>query len=149
MTEPNPFEVLRLDPSATEEEVVRQAARLRQRATDEASLNAVRRAVQTLTGSAEARTLHALLTHPRPSYASPALDRLAAAFRRPPAATAPPSCPPFDQAEFSALVCAASAGELELPPLEFAGVPAGEGAEEIRRQTAEVLAQSLLFDPRG
>src|SRR5918912_670354 len=55
MSANNPFEVLRLDPSASEEEVVRQAGRLRQRVTDERSLNAVRQAVQELAGSAERR----------------------------------------------------------------------------------------------
>ena len=36
MATPNPYEVLRLDPAATDEEIVRQAGRLRQRSTDEA-----------------------------------------------------------------------------------------------------------------
>ena len=61
----NPFEALRLDPSSSEEEVVKQAARLRQRAADEAELAEVRQAVQALTGRPEDRLLHALLTHPR------------------------------------------------------------------------------------
>ena len=54
----NPFEILRLDPSASEEEIVRQAGRLRQRATDGPALNAIRQAVQALTargGSAAVR----------------------------------------------------------------------------------------------
>jgi hypothetical protein len=84
--EPNPFEVLRLDPAAPAEEVVRQAGRLRQRATDEAAVAALRQAVQALTGRAEERGLHELLTHPRPRYHWPHLERFAAAFRRPPAA---------------------------------------------------------------
>jgi hypothetical protein len=84
---PNPFEVLRLDPAATDEEAVRQAGRLRQRAADEAEVAALRQAVQTLTGRPDERRLHQLLTHPGPCYRWPALDRLVAAFRRPPAPT--------------------------------------------------------------
>jgi len=71
----NPFEALRMDPSASEEEIVKQAARLRQRAADEAELTAVRQAVQALTGRAEDRLLHALLTHPRPGHAAATLDK--------------------------------------------------------------------------
>jgi hypothetical protein len=81
-TSPNPFEVLRLDPASGPEEVVRQAGRLRQRAADEEAVAAVRQAVQALTGPAEERTLHALLTHPGPCYHWPAVDRFVAAFRR-------------------------------------------------------------------
>lgn len=150
MTEPNPFEVLRLDPSASEEEIVRQAGRLRQRATDEAERNAIRQAVQALTASPEARRLHALLTHPRPAWNNAALDRFAAAYRRAPASEVPPaSCPPLDLEEFTALLCTLAAEELELSPLEFEGVSAAEEPEEIRRQTAEAMWQSLLFDPRA
>src|SRR5262249_8442500 len=105
-TGPNPFEVLRLDPSATEEEIVRHAGRLRQRAADEAELPAVRQAVQALTGRTEERLLHALLTHLEPSYQSSALEKFAAAFRRPPAASSEAlSCPPLDMEEFRALLC--------------------------------------------
>jgi hypothetical protein len=146
----NPFEVLRLDPSAAEEEIVRQAGRLRQRATDEAARNAIRRAVQALTASAADRRLYALLTHPRPAWQSAVLDRFAAAFRRAPAAAgAPEPCPPLDMEEFRSLLCALAAEELEPAPLEFSGPSAGEDPEEVRRQTAEALWQSLLFDPRG
>lgn len=84
----NPFEVLRLDPSASDEEVVRQGGRLRQRAADEETLAAIRQAVQALTANAEDRQLHSLLTHPRPCYRWPALERFAAAFRRPPVSDA-------------------------------------------------------------
>src|SRR5262245_48959872 len=103
MATPNPFEVLRLDPTASEEEIVRQAGRLRQRVTDEATLTAIRQAVQALTGRAEDRQLHALLTHPRPQWIAAELDRFAAAFRRPPAAdgTAAP-VPELDIEEFRA-----------------------------------------------
>ncbi len=101
----NPFEILRLDPSSTEEEIVRQAGRLRQRATDEATLNAIRQAVRMLTARPEDRLLYSLLTHPAPCYHWPALDRFAAAFRRPPTATgAPAPCPPLDMEEFGDLV---------------------------------------------
>src|SRR5262249_37567333 len=75
MSATNPFEALRLDPTATEEQIVAQADRLRQRAADEAELAAVRQAVQALTGRAEDRLLHALLTPPRPAWLSPALER--------------------------------------------------------------------------
>jgi hypothetical protein len=145
----NPFEVLRLDPTAPEEEVVRQAGRLRQRAADEAAHNAVRLAVQALTASAAARGLHALLTHPRPAHQAAALERFAAAFRRPPGSANPPACVPLDLEEFTALLRSLVAQQLEVPALGFEGVPAPEGPEEIRRQTAEALWESLLFDPRG
>src|SRR5437868_2432650 len=101
----NPFEALRLDPSASEEEVVKQAARLRQRAADEAELTAIRQAVQALTGRAEDRLLHALRTHPRPGHAAAALEKFAAAFRRAPAASGePPTVPPLDRKEFAELL---------------------------------------------
>src|SRR5262249_7931800 len=144
----NPFEVLRLDPAASEEEVVRQGARLRQRAADEAELNAVRQAVQALTGSAEERALHALRTHPRPEYAWPALAPFAAAFRRPPPARAR-GCPPLALAAFAQLLRSAVAAELEFKPLPFAALDAPEDADEVQRQTAEALWQALLCDPRA
>ncbi len=50
MTE-NPYEVLRLPPTASPEEVVRQGARLAQRAADEPARNAIRQAVRQLTGT--------------------------------------------------------------------------------------------------
>jgi hypothetical protein len=151
MSEPseNPFEVLRLPPTATEEEVVRQAGRLRQRAPGEAALNAVRQAVQALTGRAEDRALLALLTHPRPCYSWPALEKFAAAFRRAPAAEPGPACPPLDAEELTGLLLAALAEELDLPPLPFEVPAAGEDADEIHRQTAEALWQSLLGDMRA
>jgi hypothetical protein len=150
MLDKNPFEVLRLDPTASEEEIVRQAGRLRQRATDEAAHNALRQAVQSLTASAEARTLHAMLTHPRPAHQADTLDRFVAAFRRAPAPeTSPAPCPTLDLEEFTALVRALAAEEMEMPAAPFDGLPAVEAPEEIRRQTAEALWQSLLYDPRG
>jgi hypothetical protein len=144
----NPFEVLRLDPLATEEEIVRQAGRLRQRATDEATHNAIRQAVQALTARADDRRLHALLTHPSPRHEAPALDRFAAAFRRPPAAAAA-TCPPLDQGELETLLRAKLIEELELTPQPFEPVASAEDADEIRRQTSEALWQSLLADPRA
>jgi hypothetical protein len=147
MTE-NPFEILRLDPSATEEEIVRQAGRLRQRATDEATRNAIRQAVQVLTARAEDRQRFALLTHPAPRHHWPALERFAAAFRRPPVATrSVEPCPPLDLEEFAGLLRVLVAEELELPSLSLEPMTAGEPPEEIERQTMEALWQSLLFDP--
>jgi hypothetical protein len=146
----NPFEVLRLDPSAGEEEIVRQAGRLRQRATDEATLNAIRQAVQALTARAEDRLLLSLLTHPAPGHHRPALERFTAAFRRPPtAAAAPPSCPPLDMKEFEDLIKKKAAEEMELAPPPFEPIVPEESAEEIRRQTTEALWQGFLFDPRA
>src|SRR5262249_17086129 len=127
MSEPNPFEALRLDPSATEEEVVRQAGRLRQRSADEAALAAVRQAGQALTGRPEERLLHAALTHPRPGYSAPSLERLAAAHRRAPAPGADAAkVPPFDAAEFLALLAAQAAATLETPPAPFEDVGGDE-----------------------
>jgi hypothetical protein len=147
---PNPFEILRLDPSATEEEIVRQAGRLRQRATDEATHNAIRRAVQALTASAKERVLFGLLTHASPRHHAPALERFVAAFRRPPTASnVPEPCLPLDKEEFEGLVKKLIAEELELSPPAFEPIAAGEAATEIDRQTAEALWQSLLFDPRA
>jgi len=146
----NPFEVLRLDPSASEEEIVRQAGRLRRSVTEETALNAIRQAVQALTIRAEDRLLFALLTHAAPCHHWPALDRFAAAFRRPPAATAAPkSFPSLDLEEFRDLLNKTAAEELELAPLPFEPIGEGETAEEVRRQTAEALWQNLLTDTRA
>jgi hypothetical protein len=146
----NPFEILRLDPSATEEEIVRQAGRLRQRAVDEATRNAIRQAVQALTAGAEDRLLLSLLTHPSPRHRSTILERFAAAFRRPPAASnVPQPCPALDVTEFEGLLRKLIAEELDWVPPPFEPIAAGETANEIDRQTAEALWQSLLFDPRA
>ena len=150
MATPNPYEVLRLDPSATEEEIVRQAGRLRQRATDEATLAAIRQATQALTGRAEERLLHALRTHPKPCYTQPTLDRFAAAFRRPPQTpvnTMP--CPPLDVREVAQLLEALLADELDWTPPPFEALSATDDAEEIERQASEALWQSLLYDMRS
>jgi hypothetical protein len=84
--DPNPFEVLRLDPTTPADEIVRAAARLRQRATDETTIAAIRQAVQALTGPADQRRLHELFTHPSPRYDWPAVDEFATAFWRSPCA---------------------------------------------------------------
>ncbi len=145
----NPFEVLRLPPTAGLEEAVRQAARLAQRATDEAGRNAIRQAVRQLTGSEEERALHGLLTHPAPRYASPALEQMQTAFRRPPPVAAAASCPLLDLEEFRSLLLAALAAQLPPPVLPLEPIEPSEPPEEIARQTAEALWQSLIGQPRG
>ena len=146
----NPFELLHLDPSATEEEIVKQAARLRQRAADDAELTAVRQAVQALTGRAEDRLLHALLTHPRPAHAAAALEKFAAAYRRAPSAgLEPPAVPTLDLKDFADVLQAILVEELALAPASFEAPAAGEDPDEIRRQTGEALWQSLVFDMRA
>jgi hypothetical protein len=147
---PNPFEVLRLDPSASEEEVVRRAGQLRPRVADESSLTALRQAVQALTGRPQERLLHALLTPPRPGYSWPALERLGSAFRRPPqvaqAASASP-IPEIDLGEFASLLLPLVLAELAPAPLPFTPPPIEETPQEIDRQTAEGLWQTLPFEP--
>jgi hypothetical protein len=148
--ERNPFEVLHLAPTASEDEIVRRASQLRRRAGDEAALAELRRAVQSLTGRAEERQLLSLLTHPRPGYAMPALERLAKAFRRPPmSAEAVESCLAFDFVEFAGLIGRQLAEELDVPPAPFEEVASEDGPEEIRRQTEEALWQGLLIDGRA
>jgi hypothetical protein len=146
--EPNPFEVLRLDPAASEEEVVRRAGQLRRRAADEGAVAELRRAVQALTGRAEERQLLALLSHPRPGYSAPALERLAAEFRRAPTAEIPPKPFPLDLAEFAELIGGRLAAELEAPPSEFEPLAADDDSDEIRRQSDEARWLSLVFDTR-
>lgn len=145
----NPFEVLKLDPSATEAEIVRQAGLMRQRAADEATQTAVRQAVQMLTGRAEDRQLFALLTPPAPVHIWPALDRLEAAFRRPPQgmSSEPAATPSLDLAEVASLLRPLLAHELEAAPLPFEPPPVVESAEEILKQTIEGLWQVLPFEP--
>src|SRR5271166_2493508 len=150
MAAANPFEVLRLDPAASEEEIVRQAGRLRQRETDEAHLAHIRQAVQALTARPEERRLLALLTHPRPEYTVALLDRFAAAFRRPPTPTAAhTACPDLDSEEFLSLLLSQAVEELEQPATPFEPVPATEDAGEIARQLAEAVWQSLIWDARA
>jgi hypothetical protein len=145
----NPFELLGLPPSATPEEAVQQAARLCQRAADEATRNRIRQAVRQLTGSDEERSLHALLTHPRPDYDHAARDAFHAAFRRPPPSTAAFSYPPIDLSEVRDILCQILAAELETPALPLEAVPETDEAAEIDRQTAEALWQRLLAEPGG
>src|SRR5439155_9378097 len=145
----NPFEVLRLDPSASAKEVVRRAGQLRQRASEE-ELTAIRQAVQALTGRPDECLLHALLTPPRPVCQWPALERLAAsAFRRPPAAgpVAPFPPPELDLREFAALLRPLLLQELAPSVLPFECPPIEETEEEILRQTIEALWQLLPFEP--
>jgi hypothetical protein len=144
---PNPFEVLRLEPSTSEEEIVRQAGRLRQRAPDETTRDALRRAVQALTASAEDRRLLSLLTHPAPCHHDPILERFKNSFRRPPVVDSAPTCPALDKTEFASLLSAIAAEELQLPALPFESIEADESPEEIERQTAEAAWQNLMFDP--
>jgi hypothetical protein len=148
MASVNPFEVLRLDPGASEEEIVRQGGRLRQRETDEAHLARIRQAVQALTARPEDRRLLALLTHPRPAYMAAVLDRLAAAFRRPPTPVDTAS-PELDCEEFLNLLLAQEMEELEQQATPFEPVPATEDAGEIARQLAEAVWQSLIWDARA
>jgi hypothetical protein len=123
--EPNPFEVLRLDPATPNPEAVARAGRLRQRARDEQELSAVRQAAQDLTGSPEARVLHELLTHPAPRYHWPRLERFRSAFRRPPDL---PGQPP--------------GGDPPSDPALAADEPVGE----IPRENGEALWQRLGED---
>jgi hypothetical protein len=151
MTQPaNPFEVLRLDPTASEEEIVRQAGRLRQRSADETTLSAVRQAVQALTARPEARRLLALLTHPRPGYATADLDRLAAAHRRPPPIALPPTpCPPLDLAEVQAMLRARLVREVQPTPAPLEALPQTVDPAEAQREAEEAIWQSLLSDMKA
>jgi hypothetical protein len=144
----NPFETLRLDPTAGEEQVVQQAGRLRQLAADEEEQTRIRQAVQELTASADARRLHALLTHPRPGYEQTLLDRFVARYRQPPPSGEPVLFTPvFDSAEFRELVRELIREELQLRPSAFDELPLTENPEEIQRQIAEILWQSLVYAP--
>jgi hypothetical protein len=151
MSNDNPFEVLRLDPSASDEEVVRQAGRLRQRAADETAVAAIRQAVQVLTGRPEERLLSVLLAHPAPCHLWPALERFTAAFRRPPmpAVQVPPSCPAPDPADVLALLRPLAAAELDVPSPPFEQVGEPDDTAEIVKQTIEGVWQILPFDMRA
>jgi hypothetical protein len=145
--ERNPFEVLRLDPGASEDEVVRRAGQLRRRASDEASIAELRRAVQALTARPEDRHLFAVLAHPRPGHSCVPLERLATAFRRPPAPGAEQEARlPFDFAEFAGFLAVLLAEELDTPQLSFEPVSPGDDANEIGRQSDEALWQALVID---
>ncbi len=151
MNHDNPFEVLRLDPTVPDEEVVRQAGRLRQRAGDEATVAAIRQAVQALIGRPEERLVHALLTHPAPCHAFPTLDRLTTAFRRPPMPTVqiPPACPAPDLSEVASLLRPLAAAEFDVAAPPFESVGEADDTVEIVKQTIEGLWQALPFDTRA
>jgi hypothetical protein len=144
----NPFEVLKLDPTASAEEIVRQAGRLRQRAADDAAIALIRQAVQTLSGGSEERQLHEILTHPAPCYSWPALDQFVAAFRRPPQAdpTSAVSCPPLDLVELSALLRPLLEAELNPPSLGFESIGEPDSTTEMIRQALEATWQLLPLD---
>lgn len=148
----NPFEILRLAPTASEQEVMTQAERLCQRAGDEEARNRYREAARQLTATAEERELFALLTFPSAEHESRDLERFIAAHRRPPAGPLQeekPVVPALDVDVVRGLVLQALAADLEPTPLPLAVVESGEPVEEINRQTAEALWQSLLSDMRA
>jgi hypothetical protein len=103
---PNPFELLRLDPTASNDEVVAQAGRLKQQGVNDRELTAIRQAVQILTGSSKERFVQAMFSHPDPCYHWPALERLRAAFRRPPQGTGEQTsrCSPLKLEEFAEML---------------------------------------------
>jgi hypothetical protein len=143
----NPFEVLRLDPNTLAEQVVQHAGALRQQASTEDELAAIRVAIQRLTGRPEERWLHELFTHPEPRYRWPSLEAFQAAFRRLPLAPAEPlNCPPLDLAECVGLLRELAAEQWQTPPQSLEAPGATETAEEIQRQKVEILWQSLLAD---
>jgi hypothetical protein len=141
----NPFEVLRLEPATPNDQVVAQAGRLRQRATEESEITAIRQAVLALTGPAEERFVQEMLTHPRPYYRWPALEKLQAAFRRPPTPIRSQSspCPSLDLNEFAELLRPVLAEQMDPPGLPFVEVDTREPALEIQRQNVEVRWQCL------
>ena len=148
----NPFEVLKLDPNATEEEIVQQAGRLRQQTTNEQELTAIRQAVQALTSGDEERALLRLFTHPQPDHDGSAVENLANAFRRPPQASASqdvPECSALDLEALAEIMKPFVVRELrpEKLPLEPAAIE--ETPKEIERQTIEAMWQALPFDPRA
>jgi hypothetical protein len=144
----NPFEVLKLDPTASPEEIVRQAGRLRQRTPDEAAIARIRQAVQALSGASEERHLHEILAHPAPCYSWSALDQFVAAFRRPPQAnpTTTVACPPLDLGELSVLLRPLLDAELNPPPLGFESIGEPDSTTEIMRQAHEAAWQLLPLD---
>jgi hypothetical protein len=144
----NPFEVLKLDPTASAEEIVRQAGRLRQRASDDAAIAIIRQAVQALSGGSEERRLHEILTHPGPCYSWPALDQFVATFRRPPQADSADtvSCPPLDLGELSVLLRPLLDAELNPPPLGFESIGEPDSTAEMVQQSLEATWQLLPMD---
>jgi hypothetical protein len=144
----DPFEVLGLPADATEEDAVRQGARICQTAGDEETRNAAREAVRQLTASAEERQLHALLTPPGFRQLDEGLKRWAAAHRRPPAIEARP-VPPLDQAEAREVLRQLLLAEPAPPPAPLELVPDELAPEESRLLESEAAWRSLLHDPRG
>lgn len=146
----NPFEVLKLGPKASAEEILQQAGRLCQRVVEETAVNEIRRAAQRLTGTSEERQLHELLTHPDPCYQWPTLESFVATHRRPPGPTTPTSghadCAPLDLEEVAHIMRPLVAEALDAAPLSFEAVDVSDDVEEIRRQTLEGLWQTLPFD---
>ncbi len=145
----NPFEVLRLDPTTSVEEAMRQADRLTQETADEPLRQRLRAAAQQLTISPDRAALAALLTPPAPGYASEALREFVVRHGSPPAGTPSEARPRLDEDEFRRRLLEAIAGELspgvaELEPLEIT-----ESGAEIARQTAEAMWQALLSDMRA
>jgi len=144
----NPFELLRMPPEATEEEIVRQGARLCQTAADDDARNAIREAVRSLTATADERRLHALLTPPGFTPAGKELDRFAAARRRAPAGAAV-VVPPLDHEEARAILRELLLAGLDQTPARLEPIPDAESPEEIARQASEAAWLSLLHDTRG
>ena len=66
-----------------------------------------------------------------------------------PIVTEAPAKPAVDLAEVTDLLQGLLAEELDLTPPPFDAPPSREDPDEVRRQTAEALWQSLLFDSRG
>jgi hypothetical protein len=143
----NPFEVLRLGPNTPAEQVVQHAGALRQQASTEDELAAIRVAVQRLTGRPEDRLLHEFFTHPEPHYRWPSLEAFQATFRRlPPAPVEPLDCPPLDLAECAGRLRQLAAEEWQTPPQPLEALGGMETTEELQRQKVEILWQSLLAD---
>ncbi len=151
MSKLNPFEVLQLDPLASPEQIVEQAARLRETAADEAEQTRIREAVQALTGQPEDRDLAALFTFARPGYQLPERDRFVQTFRRSPVPATPTTTdiPPLDETDLAMLMLGGLSDELAAPPTPLETLPLEESAEEVRAQQAEALWQSLVHDTRG
>ena len=148
----NAFETLKLNPSATEEEIVQQAGKIRQRTTDEATQSKIRQAVQQLTSTEEKRRLESLLTYQEPRYDWDAIVRLMNAHRRPPAGEQVQSqeqCPPLDAKLLASLLREMWANELQSGELSFVPPRIEELPEELDRQTVEALWRALLYDPRS
>src|SRR5262245_57261227 len=129
----NPFELLRLQPTAAAAEIVRHAGRLRQRNPDEADVAAVRQAVQALTGDTQERLLHELLSFANACYRWPAVEALASRWRRPPTPAAAPFQAKLDLSEFAALLRRLAAEQWQPVPLPLPMLDEIESAAEHTR----------------